>query len=154
MGVAALIAQDFGDVQHVVIVLQADGADRVVVLFLLTDGEVERDEHVGPGDERHRPALEVLLEEVRPVIRHRVLLVQGGPEARADGAFDLVELLYVVARRVQGLALASEQPAVLGRRLQGDQVSVVVEVFVVLSDGGVLDHHELVSFRVGGHGRL
>ena len=135
----------------VVAVLQQHRADRVIVEFLLADGEVPGDEHVALRQGRQASPAEVLLEEVRPVVGHRVLLVQGRPEPRTDGALDLVQRLDVVALRVQGLALVAQEPAVLRRGVDGDQVGVVVEVLVVLGDGGVLDDDKLVCVGVCSH---
>ena len=178
--VAGLEAHDLGDVQHVVGVLQADGDHGVVVLLLFGDREVAGDEDVGGGQTRQRRAAELVLREVGPIVGHRVLLVQRGPEARRDRLLDPVELGQVVALRVQRAALGAQE-AVAGagagagelgavrRRGAGvlrvveagqwshvvlDQIRLQVQELVVLGHGRVLHELELVGLQVVGHGHL
>ena len=157
----ALHPEDFQHIQLVQLVLKNRRPHGPVIRLLLTDGEVPRGVDAKPCGRRELALVaEVLLAEVHALVGHRVLLVQGRPDAGLEVGTDALQRLGRIPVFMKTGIFRAQQREVLGvtQRRVGDVDRLVraddrprvagIEVVTVLvrqTEGRVLDDLEVVD---------
>ena len=146
--------EDLQHVQLVQLVLKNRRPHGPVVGLLLANGEVPRGVDAQPcGAGELALVAEVLLAEVHALVGHRVLLVQGRPDAGLEVGTDALQRLGRVAVLVEAEILRAQQREVglVVDRLVGpdDRPRIgrvhIVAVLVLMAKGRVLDDLEVVD---------